>query len=198
MVKFGERSIFRRGDNRPHDLDIRNTGWVDCYMDHHSFTFLFEQLAVVPGHSISSTRKLLHWSVRLRMCSYRCLHIKGIDDVCANIKGRRSQPPTIHRTIKIPELSYSALKNLFNKFFNAEYDSGESFAERHWDCKSVKTVQRCTPKEYQNGNLTMVPRESLIWILDDSTELQLRLCVIADNGSSGYPCPKSTESTLRK
>ena len=79
----------------------------DLHRDHQNFIFLFYPLAVVPDLSVSSTRKVLRWAVRLSMYNYTCLHIKAIDNVWADIIGKWSQPPTMRRLVKIPVLPSS-------------------------------------------------------------------------------------------
>ena len=75
----------------------------DLYTDHQNLIFLFDPLAIVPDLSMSSLRKVLRWAVRLTMYNYTCVHIKGVDNVWADIIGRWSQPCVIRRLVKISE-----------------------------------------------------------------------------------------------
>eukprot|EP00171_Calliarthron_tuberculosum_P004016 IDg4016t1 len=66
----------------------------DLFTDHHRLIFLFDPLAVVPDLSQTSLRKVLRWAVHLSACNYTCVHIKGTENVWADLLGRWSAPPS--------------------------------------------------------------------------------------------------------
>lgn len=157
----------------------------DLYTDHHNLIFLFDPLAVVPDLSISSLRKVLRWAVRLSMYNYTCVHIKGIDNVWADIIGRWTHPITIRRLVEIPELPSSS---------SSDFD-WPSRSEVHAVQMTYETIR---PKNLAlEDNLWKYP-DGATWIPNDSIDMQLRLCIIAHTGPSGHRGVQPTESILRK
>lgn len=157
----------------------------DLYTDHHNLIFLFDPLAVVPDLSISSTRKVLRWAVRLSMYNYTCVHIKGTDNVWADIIGRWTQPSTMRRIVKIPELPSSD---------NTEFSwpTPTEIAEQQTAHADLR------PRDLRLENGLWVNDSGSTWIPDDSSDLQTRLLIIAHTGPSGHRGATSTESTLKK
>ena len=88
---------------RMHWLAATSEG-LDLFTEHNNLIFLFDPLAVVPDLSQTSLRKVLRWAVRLSMYNYTCFHIKGTDNVWADLLGRWSAGHTIRRLIRITEL----------------------------------------------------------------------------------------------
>ena len=157
----------------------------DLYTDHNNLIFLFDPLSVVPDLSQTTLRKVLRWAVRLSIYNYTCFHIKGSDNVWADLLGRWSAPSTVRRLVHIPELPSS---------------SAEDF---EWNTATVISTSQQTAASEMPPNL--VPVEGLwqnpngaIWIPDSDPDLQLRLCVIAHTGPSGHRGQSATETALRK
>lgn len=154
------------------------------YMDHHNLTFLCYPIAVVPEILISSTRKVLRWAVRFIIYNYTCVHIKRIDNVWADIIGRWSQPATLRRIVKIPELSSSDAEDF-------QWPNGKEIAKEQAEHDDVR------PNNLELESGLWVNSTGSVWIPDDSTDLQMRLCVIAHTEPSGHRGGKSTEFTLK-
>lgn len=76
----------------------------DLYTDHNNLIFIFDPLSLMPDLSLSSVRKVLRWAVRLGMYNYVCMHIRGEENVWADLLGRWSAPPIVRRLISIPPL----------------------------------------------------------------------------------------------
>ncbi len=75
------------------------------YTDHNNLIFLFDPLAVVEDMSQSSLRKVLRWAVKLSVYNYTCYHIKGEENVWADLLTRWSTvSATVRRLVRIPEL----------------------------------------------------------------------------------------------
>lgn len=94
---------------------LERTHWIaatadgfDLYTDHNNLIFIFDPTAVVPDISQTTLRKVLRWAVRLSIYHYTCFHIKGQDNVWADLLGRWSAPPTLRRLVRIPVLPSSS------------------------------------------------------------------------------------------
>lgn len=74
----------------------------DLFTDHNNFTSIFDRIAVMPDIGQATTRKVLHWTVRLSLYNYVCMHISGDDNVWADLMTRWKIPTTIRRLVTIP------------------------------------------------------------------------------------------------
>lgn len=84
---------------------VTNPDGFDLYTDHNNLIFLFDPLSVVPDLSQTSLRKVLRWAVRLSIYQYTCYHIKGEENVWADLLTRWSNANrTVRRLVHIPEL----------------------------------------------------------------------------------------------
>ena len=156
----------------------------DLYTDHNNLIFLFDPLSVVPDLSQTTLRKVLRWAVRLSMYNYTCFHIKGADNVWADLLGRWSVTTTIRRLVRIPELPSSSATGFewptLDEIYQTQTDSEN---QRPGNLEKVADVWR--------------NKEGAIWVPDTALDLQLRLCIIAHTGPSGYRGASSTASVLR-
>lgn len=71
----------------------------DLFTDHHNLIYFFDPLAVVSDLSQTSLSKVLRWTVRLSGYNYTSIHIKGIDNVSADLLGRWSAPAFMRRIV---------------------------------------------------------------------------------------------------
>ena len=156
----------------------------DLYTDHNNLIFLFDPLAVVHDMSQTTLRKVLRWAVKLSVYNYTCFHIKGEDNVWADLMTRWSQPSmTVRRLVHIPELPSSC---------NTEFE---------WPvpCEIAKVQEE--HKSVRPDYLTLqddlwIDSQSRIWVPDDASDLQLRLCIIAHTGLAGHRGRDATERAL--
>ena len=165
---------------RTHGIAATAEGF-DLYTDHNNLIFIFDPTAVVPDISQTTLRKVLRWAVRLSMYHYTCFHIKGQDNVWADLLGRWSAPPTLQRLFRIPVLPFSSEEDF-------EWPSRESISisQKHADSERPPNLDLveglwCNPM-------------GAVWIPDEDSDLQLRLCIIAHTGPSGH---RGRDSTLR-
>ena len=163
---------------------VANPDGFDLYTDHNNLIFLFDPLSVVPDLSATSLLKVLRWAVRLSMYRYTCYHIKGEENVWADLMSRwSSKAPTVRRIVRVPELSSS------------------SDADFEWPSQStlIKVQQdHAAPRPADlvlNDHLWTYPDGS-IWVPDSADDLQLRLCIIAQTGPAGHRGAASTEQSL--
>lgn len=68
----------------------------------------FDPLTVVSDLSQTSVLKDLRWAVRLSAYNYVCAHIKGDENVWADLLGRWSAPVVIRRLVSVPVLLSSS------------------------------------------------------------------------------------------
>ena len=156
----------------------------DLYTDRNNLIFLFDPLSVVSDLSQTTLRKVLRWAVLLSMYNYTCFHIKGANNVWADLLGRWSVTPTSRCPVRIPELPSSSATGF-------EWPTLQEIYQTQTDSENKRP-----------GNLEKVAdvwhnKEGAIWAPDTASDLQLRLCIIAHTGSSGHRGASSTASVLR-
>ena len=157
----------------------------DLHTDHHNLIFIFDPTAVANDLSQSSLRKVLRWAVRLSAYNYTCVHIPGADNVWADLLTRWSAPTVVRRLVQVPELPSSS---------SDDFD---------WPSLQEIAIAQAENDDSRPSNLVLVddiwrnPSQA-IWIPDDSTDLQLRLCIVAHTGPSGHRGVRSTTSVLRQ
>ena len=156
----------------------------DLYTDHNDLVFLFDPLSIVPDLSQTTIRKVLRWAVRLSMYNYTCFHIKGAENVWADLLGRWSVRSTVRRLVTIPELP-STLGADFEWPTSGELLELQAlFPETRPENLSVQDELWCNP----NG---------AVWVPDAAAHMQLRLCIIAHTGPAGHRGIEATEQALR-
>ena len=145
----------------------------DLYTDHNNLILLLDQLSVVRDLSRTILRRILRWAVRLSMYNYTCFHIKGDDNVWADLLGRWSVAPTIRRLVRIAELpSLSATGFEWPTLDEIYQTQTDSEKQRPGNLENVADVWRV--------------KEGAIWVPETASDLQLRLCIIAHSGPSGH------------
>lgn len=145
----------------------------DIYTDHNNIVFLFDPRSIMPNLSISSTRKVLRWAVSMARYNYICMHIKGKDNLWADIMSRWTQPSTIvRRLVLIPPLTSSL---------------SESF---DWPGMSdiIEQQQQYPPADLQlhYEDNVLRTKQNKIWIPNPSQALQLRILIGGHSGVYGH------------
>ena len=157
----------------------------DLFTDHNNLVFLFDPLAVVPDLSQTSLRKVLRWAVKLSIYNYICYHIKGEDNVWADLLTRWSTgKTTIRRLVHIPELCSSCSEDF-------DWPTLTNVADVQ------KKVLSSKPEGLTKTEGLWTFNASTVWIPNDASDLQLRLCIIAHTGTSGHRGLQATEKSLR-
>lgn len=164
---------------------VANPDGFDLFTDHNNLIFLFDPLAVRADLSQNTLRKVLRWAVHLSYYNYTCIHIKGVDNVWADLLGRWSQPATVRRLITIPPLPSSSSDDF-------EWPTeGEIIHTQNQAANS-------RPADLINQEGLWNNHEGAVWIPNDAVDLQMRLCVIAHTGPSGHRGVKATVKLLSK
>ena len=170
--------------DRMHWLAATPDGF-DLYTNHNNLIFLFDPLAVVDDMSQSSLRKVLRWAVNLSVYNYTCYHIKGEDNVWADLLTRWSTvPSTVRRLVRIPELPSSCSDD-------CEWPSRSVIATIQEDNASAR------PDDLVLTDGLWTFWDGKIWVPEDASDLQLHLCIIAHTGPAGHRGRDATESALR-
>lgn len=157
----------------------------DLFTDHNNLIFLFDPLSVMPDMTQTTLRKVLRWAVRLSVYSYTCFHIKGPDNVWADLLGRWSAPPLLRRLIRIPELPSSSATDF-------DWPTSTEVAD-----EQSKAEDEQPPDLELSDGLWRNPSGS-VWIPDRCSDLQIRLCIIAHTGPAGHRGRDATERVMRK
>lgn len=166
---------------RSHWLASTPAGF-DLFTDHNNLVFIFDPCAVVPNINQTTIRKVLRWAVRLSTYNYVCFHIKGDDNIWADLLTRWSIPLTIRRLVSIPPLP-------------------TTFQDFVWPtADTIRESQRAHPPPPQGficvDGLYRLSNHGPIWIPDDDAILQLRLSIIAHTGAAGHRGTEATEQAL--
>ena len=169
--------------SRSHWITATPSGF-DLYTDQNNLVFLFDPLYVVPDRSQTSLRKVLRWAVRLSVYNYTCFHIKGADNLWADLLGRWSAPVTVRRLVQIPELPSSA---------SPEFE---------WPTVTTLVTAQQEFKDERPANLVLKDDawrnpSGAIRIPDSASDIQLRLCIIAHTEPSGHRGRDTTIKVLR-
>eukprot|EP00171_Calliarthron_tuberculosum_P023402 IDg23402t1 len=145
----------------------------NIYTDYNNLIFIFDSLAVLRDISISSLKKVPRWAVRLSIYNYTCVHISGADNVWADLLSRWATPNMVRRIINVPLLPSAG---------------SDSF---RWPSDSeVATTQQenisSRPKKLEMKDGILAKTNGVVWIPDESADLQLRICIIVHTSASGH------------
>lgn len=156
---------------------------LDLHTGHKKLIFLFDPLSTVLGLFQTSHHKVLRWAVSLSIYNYTCFHIRGTDNVWADMLGRWSSPSTIRRIVKIPELPSSSSPDFI-------WPTMEELATLQ------QTYNSTRPEHFIFSDGLWKNPNSAIWIPDNAADMQLRLYIIAHTVPSGHRGHMATKQAL--
>ena len=136
-------------------------------------SFIFNPLSIQLDRGLPSLRKVLRWSVLLSRYNYICLHIKGIDNVWANLLTRWDKPITIRRLIFIPPLINTESKNCIRPITLEIQQKSADYC--------IRPPNKSTKKEG-----LLVTTQGAQWIPPEAAALHLRICVIAHTSTAEH------------
>ena len=157
----------------------------DIYTDHNNLIFMFDPLAVVSDLSLSSVKKVIRWAVRMSTYNYVCYHIKGKQNVWADMISRWTPGNvTLRRLVHIPPLVTS------------------SEEETTWPTvQEIIEIQKrhrsSLPQTIIEKNGIYITSDNAISIPPDENLLQLRICIIAHCGAAGHRGFKNTMLSIK-
>lgn len=157
----------------------------DLFTDHNNLIFLFDPVAVKPDIGQAALRKVLRWAVRISVYNYVCIHIRGVDNLWADLLTRWTIPLTIRRLISIPPLPTTFREFEWPSLPDIQVSQQAASAQRPTNLVHREDVFRH-------------PQTDAIWIPDGDTDLQLRLAIIAHTGVAGHRGRLATEQALSK
>ena len=169
---------------RMHWLVATSAGF-DLYTDHNNLIFIFDPLSIIPDLSQPSVRKVLRWAVRISAYNYICFHIKGLENIWADLLTRWAASPTVRRLVKIPVLPSSCADDFV--WPEAQEISSTQSANNH-----------CRPPGLHKEEGLWKFKDGAVWIPPASEALQLRLAIIAHTGPAGHRGRRSTARTLKQ
>ena len=155
-----------------HWLLATNVGF-DIYTDHNNIVFIFDPLSVSPNLSLSSVKRVLRWAVQMSMYNYVCFHIKGADNVWADLISRWMPVRLITKLIFIPPLLSSSSENF-------EWQSNREIIK----CQEQSIATK--PSYLKMFIEIWRDDKNRIWIPDDLEDLRLRICIIGHTGPAGH------------
>lgn len=126
---------------------------------------------MVPDRSQASVRKVIISADLLSIYNYEFIHLSGVDNVWADLLSRwATSTPTIRRLVHVPSLS--------------------SVSEEQFQWPSTSTIVEEQAKHPKSSGLQIVDgllktSTAQIWIPKESSDLRLRLLVIAHT-SAGH------------
>lgn len=158
----------------------------DLYTDQNNLIFLFDPTSTLADLSQTTLRKILRWAVRLSAYSYTCIHVPGTDNVLADLLNRWTAPRIIRRLVSVPVLPSSSDPDFI-------WPSHECFVKSQKQSEDSKPSNTCL---HEDG-LLRVPHGT-IWIPEEDSDLQPRLCIIAHTGPNEHRAAKATTDVLRQ
>ena len=165
---------------RLHWLLATNDGF-DIFTDHNNIVFIFDPLSLTTDLSQSSVRKVLRWAVLMSLYNYTCVHIKGKHNIWADLLTRwTTTAHTVRRLVRLPPLVTATAQDFQ---WPSIYDIQEQ-QNIHKD--------EAPPSVFVQSDI-LYTHPSIVWIPPDSSDLQLRICIVAHTSAAGH---RGKESTL--
>lgn len=147
--------------------------------------FLFDPPSIISNLVIAAVRKILRWAVRLSPYNYVCINIRGEENVWTSRLDRWTTPFTIRKLVQIPKLP-SALLEWFDC---PSVDEVFKLHEAHADSRPDTVVL--------SNELRRTLDEGVIWIPDNASNIQPRICIIAQTYAAGHLGIKPLTGVLR-
>ncbi|KAF0739334.1 hypothetical protein Ae201684_004903 [Aphanomyces euteiches] len=174
----------------------------NLYTDHRNLKYIFNPTAVVSAVPKYTAAKLERWALLLMGYHYVIHDIPGEANVWADLLSRwGSSLPSICAIVREPLLVSPLMSDQF------VWPSLEAIAEvqilHHRDYQGEQGLETSLGQEYcvrlETGEVwQMRLLNGKIWIPDDATDLQLRLCVCAHSSLFGHRTLEFTISNLEE
>ncbi|KAJ8577220.1 hypothetical protein ON010_g1985 [Phytophthora cinnamomi] len=136
--------------------------------------------------------KLQRWSMSLTCFQYEIENIRGEDNVWGDLLSRWGAPLGASRSVRMRQLAIiDQVSPLQNSEF--EWPTYEDIVRLQ---KAALSRQAKSNIRWDDSRGTFTDNDNRIWIPDDETDLQQRLCVISHAGASGYRGVDASTSIL--
>lgn len=155
----------------------------DLYTDHNNLIFIFDPTTLMPDIALGAVRKVLRWVVRMSAYKYVCIHIRGEDNLWADLLTRWDIPLTIRRLVSIPPL-----RTTFRDFAWPDTTSIRASQNAYEASRPPTTVLR--------DDLWCLSPDGPVWVPDEDDDLQLLLAIISHTGAPSHRGRLATEQSL--
>ena len=170
-------------------LLIRPTGFL-IFTDHQNLRYIFNPYGENPSIQRHTANKLQRWALILMNFNYKIAHIPGLENVWGDLLSRWGSSTTkICTLFQVPR----------SPILDAEFkwpSLGEIKKNQEDQLKILPSSFLADNSYSLSENGTYVSSSGQIWIPDNSTGLQLRLCIIAHMGAAGHRSIQPTMSRL--
>ena len=170
------------------------------FTDHRNLKFIFNPSAVVASVPKYTAQTLERWALLLMGYTYVIHDIPGEDNVWADLLSRWGSPLKSICAIKQDPLMISPLRSV--DFVWPTMHSLTAVQEvklkssEFPDLEISSELEHQVPR-YDGSTWSMRVMDGVIWIPDDATDMQLRLCVCAHAGLAGHRGVGPTTDSLK-
>ncbi len=180
MEAYAVVETLRRGDYLLH-----RPGGFDLYTDHANLKFIFNPASINAAVPKYTAAKLDPWALLLMGYDYRIRDIAGDDNVWADLLSRWGSTPTICAIFRVP-LKAAPLEDP-----NFVWPTLEEIKQ----LPDVAVQERSQLLLTQRGNDVWITESGVVWVLQDVTQMQVQLFVVAHFGIAGH---RGVETTLQR
>ena len=170
----------------------------DLFTDHNNLVFIFDPLAILPDLSQTAVKKVLRWAVRMSQYNYICYHIKGRDNVWADLISRWMPSTVLRRLVFVPPLVSSTYEDFewpsITNIRNSQIKLKKKLDNAPLSPDNIDLKHRMIDLKLIDGVLR--DKHNLIWIPDDDDDLQLRICIIGHTGPAGHRGIDTTRTNI--
>ncbi|GMF28513.1 unnamed protein product [Phytophthora fragariaefolia] len=160
--------------------------------DHRNLVYISNPYAMDSNMQRYQADKLQRWSMSLTCFQYEIEHIRGEDNVWGDLLSRWGAPLDASRSARMHQLAIiDQVSPLQNSTF--EWPTYEDIV-RSQNTALSRQVKSNIRWDDPRGAFT--DKDNRVWIPDDATDLQQRLCVISHAGASGHRGVDASTSIL--
>jgi hypothetical protein len=150
------------------------------YTDHRNLIYIFNPHGANPGLASHTAAKLIRWALRLSCFRYTIEYVPGAENVWSDMLTRWAAPCPRAR---ICALMLAPLSPALNRDF-----IWPTLAEIKRIQDAVIMVEPTPMQLTTDGVYKTV--DGRVWIPNDATDVQLRICIVAHAGLGGYRCTR--------
>jgi RNase H-like domain found in reverse transcriptase/Integrase zinc binding domain/Integrase core domain len=176
---------------------LQTSAGFSLFTDHRNLCFIFDPFASNPGISNYTGSKLLRWALRLSQYRYEIEHVRGKDNIWADILTRWAAPAQPRARISgvfcVPVPSSSA--DSFTWPSSEEIRSAQIAA---LSSRPVSDPPAADGYTFQFTNGLYCVRPGVVWVPATAVDLQLRLAIVAHTGMGGHRGVQATTDAIAK
>ena len=171
------------------DWLLQRTDGFSLFTDHHNLLYVFNPHGYHGSPSAHSAAKLIRWALKLSTYRYTIEHVAGSDNVWSDMLTRWAAPPTMVR------ISTAMLAPVSPSLDDSFVWPTAQEIRRVQDASILDTALLPDMPVLAEDNIyrTFCGK---VWIPDASTDLQLRICIVAHTGTGGHRGIRATTSSI--